>query len=530
MKSTLNKYSPLRKLRNWLRGSWLTEGLVVAVILMIIFTLVALRIAQLEMHALSHPHQSTDRWKITNIALEVHNLDHLALSSVRNKNPETYEALAVRLEVLASLLMEEDSDKDSASSLLHSLPESKHILEKLRMQIDQWSYQLANTADPQQTALDISENVGLLVHGLRNAVLAVHIASSIEQDKIRVNQHDRLATLNWILAALLIGIAILVMKLILDRQAAKRMSKHLELVNKRLESRVERRTRQLAESKELLRFILDASPSEAALVGADTGEVMFINKTLLDRMGRHTPPDTLFLKTLLVDRAVGEQFLDELDLYGRVDNLEAQIMPDNPYWSSLSAKLVEIEGKLAHLLWAFDVSEHRKLMSLLEAQANTDAMTQLYNRRAFYRAGEKIIDSCKRYNHSCCLLMLDIDHFKHINDTYGHAAGDLAICMLSDILRTNLRDADIIGRMGGEEFAVLLPHTDMQQALDSAERLRLAVAQTTISSETETFGMTLSIGTAVFDPLTTETLELLLIKADKALYRAKQAGRNRVES
>jgi diguanylate cyclase (GGDEF)-like protein len=529
MKSILNKYQSLRRLKRILRGNWLTEGILLAVILMIVITLVALRIAQLEMNALARPHQTTDRWKITNIALEVHNLDHLAVVAMKSPDPHIYDSLAVRLEVLGSLLVEDEADDLAPKNLVFNLPESKATLDKLRTYIDTWIYQLANTADPKATVADINEKVGELVHDVRSAVLAVHIASSIDQDNIRISQYNRLAVLNWILAALLVGIAALVLKLIMDRQAAKRMSKHLAHVNKRLESRVNRRTRQLAESKELLRFILDASPSEAALVSAETGDVLFINKTLLDRMERSTPPEKLFLKSLLVDRQKGEEFLDELEQFGRVDNLQTQLMPDKPYWSSVSAKLVEIEGKLAHLLWGFDVTEHRKLLSLLEAQANTDSMTQLYNRRAFYQLGEQILDSSKRYNHSCSLLMLDIDHFKQINDTYGHAAGDLAIVTLSETLRTHLRDADIIGRMGGEEFAILLPHTDQTQAMDSAERLRLAVAKQPIHSASGSFNMTISVGTAVFNEHETDTLELLLVTADKALYRAKQYGRNRVE-
>ena len=122
-----------------------------------------------------------------------------------------------------------------------------------------------------------------------------------------------------------------------------------------------------------------------------------------------------------------------------------------------------------------------------------------------------------------------MDNFKQSNDSHGHAVGDEAICSLSQTLRDTLREADIIGRMGGEEFAVLLPHTDQQQALESAERLRQAVAATPINSTTGTLQMTISIGAAVFNPQHSTTLEQMLITADKALYQAKTTGRNRVE-
>jgi diguanylate cyclase (GGDEF)-like protein len=530
MKFILNKTYIKRLFKKPTHEGWLTEALLLAVILMAAATLFALRITQLEMQSLAKPHQNHDFWYVTNTALELHNLGRVARkASTAEAQPDMRDALEVRLDVLASLLTPAEFAPKVSRSLLRTLPDALQTLDKINKRVESWSYRLVNSTDPAQVTQEIVEQIDELSESLRHVVLAIHIASTNEQDQARIDQYEQFALLNWILLALLVGITVLVIKLIRDRKIMKRLASHLESLNKRLEVRVNRRTRQLAESKALLMFILDASPSEAALVNAESGDVLFINKTLLDKLELNTPPQQLFLKNLLVDTEKGQTFLEELDQYGSVDSWEAQIMPHKPQWSSLSAKLVEIEGKLAHLLWGFDVSEHRKLLSLLETQANTDSLTKLYNRRAFYKLGEQMLDSCKRYEHPCSVLMIDIDHFKQINDSHGHAVGDEAICSLSQTLRDTLRDADIIGRMGGEEFAVLLPHTEQQQALESAERVRQAVASTPVSSSSGNLQMSISIGVAVFDAQQEATLEQILITADKALYQAKVAGRNRVE-
>ncbi|MCU1719417.1 GGDEF domain-containing protein [Pseudomonas sp. 5P_3.1_Bac2] len=526
----MNKSSLFNPGHKYGRLGWLTECLLLIVIALAIATLFALRITQQEMHALAQPHQLSDRWHITNATLGLYDLGHAARTTQQQPRPDNaYDDLRIKLDVAASMLNPGEFNNNFMQMLSSSQPDTKQVLTDLNQRLVAWSEALLGGADAGPIARQITEQVDDMTEQMRQIVLAVHIATVMEQDQMRLNLHDKFALLNWILCALLAGIILLVVKLIKDRQVMKRLFKHMHSLNKRLEGRVERRTRQLAESKALLMFILDASPSEAALVNADTGDVLFINKTMLDRLELQVAPDQLFLKDLLADPQKGLEFIDEVETYGRVDNWEALLMPHKPYWCSVSVKLVEIEGKLAHLLWGFDITEHRKLMHLLEQQANTDALTQLYNRRAFYQLGGQVLDSCKRYGHPCSLLMVDIDLFKQINDAYGHAAGDLAICSLSQTLRASLRDADIIGRMGGEEFAVLMPHTDLQQALESAERLRRAVEEKTISAEQHQVRMSISIGVAVFDADRLATLELMLLNADKALYRAKIAGRNRVE-
>jgi len=160
--------------------------------------------------------------------------------------------------------------------------------------------------------------------------------------------------------------------------------------------------------------------------------------------------------------------------------------------------------------------------------ANTDPLTGLKNRRAFMETAEAQILQCRRYPHPLAALLIDIDHFKSINDRYGHHVGDQAIRRVTDTITNTLRDSDIVGRFGGEEFAALMPHTDLPAALVAAERLRQAVAGMKIGLlEGGPLSMTISIGLALHEPGL--SLDTLLMRADMALYRAKSGSRNRVE-
>ncbi|MEI2414869.1 GGDEF domain-containing protein [Orrella sp. JC864] len=161
--------------------------------------------------------------------------------------------------------------------------------------------------------------------------------------------------------------------------------------------------------------------------------------------------------------------------------------------------------------------------------ANTDPLTELKNRRAFMEAGEALVIQCRRYPYPLSALLIDIDHFKSINDRYGHHLGDTAIRRVADAMTATLRETDVTGRLGGEEFAVLMPHTDLNAALRAAERLRLAAADLRIPVPgQEPINLTISIGVADFRH--DMSLDILVMHADLALYRAKHDGRNRVRA
>lgn len=176
-----------------------------------------------------------------------------------------------------------------------------------------------------------------------------------------------------------------------------------------------------------------------------------------------------------------------------------------------------------------DITEQKKIEKELERLAQTDPLTGLANRRHFMQLADNELLRSQRYGGELSILMIDIDHFKKINDTYGHHVGDLVIQSLSDTCRNTLREIDIIGRIGGEEFAVVLPQTAGQPALEVAERLRKAIANTAFSPEPDvSIHFTVSIGVTTLTSNKQNDIETQLRFADKALYDAKLDGRNKV--
>lgn len=173
--------------------------------------------------------------------------------------------------------------------------------------------------------------------------------------------------------------------------------------------------------------------------------------------------------------------------------------------------------------------EHGEALAELERQARTDYLTGLDNRRSFWAKGETELARTERYGGELSLLMLDVDHFKHVNDAYGHKVGDRVLQALADTCRAVLREVDGVGRLGGEEFGVLLPETSGSQALEVAERLREAFADAPVGlPDGRSVSYTVSIGVTSLLSGQHADLDILFAQADDALYAAKDAGRNRV--
>ena len=164
---------------------------------------------------------------------------------------------------------------------------------------------------------------------------------------------------------------------------------------------------------------------------------------------------------------------------------------------------------------------------LAERQARTDELTEMRNRRAFYELGELAISQAIRYDDPLALISLDIDRFKEVNDTWGHATGDETLRLVALIIQRTIRTSDIAGRIGGEEFAILLPRASAEQAVAMAERLRVAMEKAPLYHDAGVIHFTASFGVAIRNA-EANTLDRLLAEADKALYEAKEGGRNRV--
>lgn len=193
-----------------------------------------------------------------------------------------------------------------------------------------------------------------------------------------------------------------------------------------------------------------------------------------------------------------------------------QIFAVETYYHSATQRLADSLDEL-----------HRAHQQLIDL-SRLDALTQVSNRRALMERLELELHRCRRYGHPLAVLFLDVDRFKAINDRYGHTLGDTVLKQVARIAASLTRPPDIVGRYGGEEFAIGLVECDLAGARHIAERIRAAIAQASVAADDEHVSVTVSIGLAVLTP-DVERIETLLARADRALYEAKARGRNRVE-
>ena len=202
-----------------------------------------------------------------------------------------------------------------------------------------------------------------------------------------------------------------------------------------------------------------------------------------------------------------------------------QISEQAEYWifsSTIIVIVVEIYFVMSIFSQAIAIHELE-----LNKMATIDPLTEINNRRTFMHVGEEMFAYAKRYQKVFSVILMDIDFFKKINDTYGHQVGDKVLKAVAKLLKEQLRESDILARYGGEEFIVLVPETDINAALLIAENIRHAVEKIAITTDKETVRCTLSLGVSQYHQEITSLDELVNI-ADQALYRAKHNGRNNV--
>ena len=198
-------------------------------------------------------------------------------------------------------------------------------------------------------------------------------------------------------------------------------------------------------------------------------------------------------------------------------------------WRILMGALVLGVGAAVLALVAATVGRLREREAELEAMAQTDALTGAANRRHFLDVFERELARAVRRGTALSCVVLDLDHFKAVNDRHGHLAGDRVLVAAADVLRQSLRTSDVLGRWGGEEFVLLLPETDEAGGRAMAERARRMLAEQSIAIGEQTTTVTASFGLACAASAKGVTPDALIRRADEALYRAKAAGRNRLE-
>ncbi|MFQ6023053.1 MAG: diguanylate cyclase [Acidiferrobacterales bacterium] len=190
--------------------------------------------------------------------------------------------------------------------------------------------------------------------------------------------------------------------------------------------------------------------------------------------------------------------------------------------SELQAR-AQVHHKLARTIRELEISRQT-----LAEQATTDPLTRLKNRRAFVQAGKQALALGQRSRTHVSVMLLDIDHFKRVNDTYGHQAGDKVLIAIGNLLTRMSRSVDTVARVGGEEFAIILPDTSREGAAVLAERIRAAVEKAPFHASGQPVSLTISVGVGTFGSDSVETVDALLRVADRRLYIAKKTGRNRI--
>ena len=292
--------------------------------------------------------------------------------------------------------------------------------------------------------------------------------------------------------------------------------------------------RQLADSERTLRTIIESQPQCVSILSPE-GRIERINPAGLSMLEAGSEQDVLGGRFAdLVAEAQREAFGE---LGRRInDGLSGSLVFEiigrqggRRWLETHAVPMRDAEGRVVGQLGVMqDVTERRRIQHDLERLSQTDALTGLANRRHFMALAEQEVSRTARYGGHLSVLMLDIDHFKSVNDTYGHKVGDAVLKRFAELCRDALREVDVVGRLGGEEFAVLLPQTGAEHAYDVAERLRGTFAQSEISLEQGLpLHFTASIGVATLERCGIN-LDTLLNHADGALYEAKRAGRNRV--
>ncbi len=311
--------------------------------------------------------------------------------------------------------------------------------------------------------------------------------------------------------------------------AAERNAQASELERSRneLEARVAERTKRLGESEASVRRLFNAAPVGMVLARAEDNTLLATNRRARALLGLSStqaePGQPLDFWCTPGDR---ERLNASLDAHGSSESfgIELRRADGSTFWADISAQAMPFEGTPSMLYGIHDISRQKQIEEQLRELATTDSLTGTLNRRQFFEVAEEELERATRYDKSTAMFMLDADHFKAVNDRFGHVVGDRVLASMGATIRSELRRFDLVGRYGGEEFVVLLPETTIQAATVTAERIRTSVAQRTVETEGHQIGMTISIG--VVARRTGESLADLIRRADEAVYAAKAEGRN----
>lgn len=287
----------------------------------------------------------------------------------------------------------------------------------------------------------------------------------------------------------------------------------------------------LLESEQRLRAVLEILPYPIYITRPGSGQLLFVNrKTCI--LFQQSAAQLLRGRSIefFADPKEREDLRQLLETIPDIRDIEVRMktVPGREFTAELAAISMNFNGAPAILVALNDISQRKEMEAELFSQATTDELTGISNRRHFFIQAERELSRAQRFGRPLSAMMLDLDFFKKINDTFGHATGDGVLQAFVKRALESLRQSDVIGRLGGEEFAVIMPETAHAAAAAAAERLRAHVAEKPLIAGREAVPATVSVGVATFDARDT-SIDKLLHRADQALYRAKNGGRDRVE-
>lgn len=501
--------------------------LVVLVLVMAVIVSSALWMVIRQAETLAAPSLHSELWRSYQVNAQIRRT--LDVAEAFKRGDVQGDDLTEQVQVLRSVVSHFDGEQ-----LFHFLPIRRPAAEAalhevLRLSKD-WDERAA-WGDPDGARIlanEISLKLPSVIAPMADVMVSANISLSNELDEDRQMIHARFLYLGWALLGLLIGGALLVLRLIISYREVRQLSLRLGDLNQNLEARVEERTQELSDEQALLNYILEASPSDVALLDTRGAQVHFVNQRLLKRSGIENQQD-FSINALFAQPDEGARFQEALEARRQINDWEALLAAKLPYWGVVSGRVLEQKNHSSYLIWCYDISVRKQMEQELLTLANTDSLTGINNRHAFMQLADDLLRLNHRYDHHCAALMIDIDHFKQINDVHGHQVGDMALRAIAETLSTGLREVDALGRLGGEEFAILLPETEIEQAQYVAERLRMSVEAMRVALPNQaSLNITVSIGLAF--NTSQETLDHLLARADAALYGAKANGRNQIET
>ncbi|MBA54890.1 MAG: hypothetical protein CMK89_10600 [Pseudomonadales bacterium] len=286
----------------------------------------------------------------------------------------------------------------------------------------------------------------------------------------------------------------------------------------------------LQRSEERMRSIINAAPYPILILElAEEYPVLYANQSAYSLFGLNeavaceelkskefwSAPDD---RSSFVETVLSEDHVFETEMVMKSQG-------NRTFWASLTGSRLEFGGIKSLFISVMDITNRKRIQQELERLATTDSLTGLYNRRSYFELANKEMRRAIRYQQPLALLMMDLDNFKAVNDTYGHQVGDTVLRRFAEVLKYNLREEDLMGRIGGEEFSAILVSSEEQGAYQVAERIRKRWLEESFDLVGKQVTFTVSIGVSIILS-EKESIEDVMERADVGLYTAKRSGRN----